>query len=268
MTKTVILILIVLFIFDCKGQTVVEICNNDLTPSNAAFYTTTAIEDWQAISSYYVQLNNILTTITSILSSLFTTSADQSSFTSLVQNQTSILNCTVPPFYILQTNQSSFQQLACCHIAQQRLTILSRLLNFANSRYLPIPPSPLSTGLLIENLSLLQQRAYYCSRFIVCAQEQSIMIPGCQVYLGLGDVMIYSATNSNYEIMLDQANTVVACVQAPTINTGCLTNSTFSLAYFLEFSSPELTYDASYAGVCGFQNLAYFSNQLSTAFCG
>ena len=257
-----------LFLFDCDGQTVVEICNNDLTPSNAEFYTATAIEDWQAISSYYVQLNNILITITSILSSLFTTSADQSSFTALVQNQTSILNCTVPPFYTLQTNQSSFQQLACCHIAQQRLTILTRLLNFANFRYLPIPPSPISTGLLLENLSLLQERAYYCSKFIVCAQEQSIMIPGCQVYLGLGDVMIYSSTNSNYEIMLDQASTVVACVEAPIINTGCLTNSTFSLSYFLEFSSPELTYDASYSQICGYENLSNFSYQLSNAFCG
>lgn len=239
---------------------------NSQAAIDSSSYTDGSITNWQEMAEFMTVLQSQLMSVISLLSNVF--SSDQSTFINIATNSTNPANCSVPSYTTLQTNWTSMQELLCCHIAQQRVTIVPQLLYYANGIYLQIRQTPLDVSLQISEMVYVQQAMRNFSKYITCSQQTSVMIPESQLAMNVAQAPIALQININYDTLITQATTIFGCVTFPTSTTDCVTNQTMTFENFTAFSSQELSYDLSFEDVCSYTALNSLYNDLTNPFCG
>lgn len=228
-------------------------------------YSAQNLAEWPQIAAAFAGIQGQLESIVAALTTLFASPADKGAFLALVDN------CTVPAYATLQTDQPTFQQLQCCNVAHQRNSVVFDLLTYAVGIYFPRTTFqlPVPTTIILDDMDFTQLIDIYCPNWIVCAQEETIMIQECQLMYGQSGAYLSTLFNANYIEMQGQANAAAACLYMPTNTTGCASNAPLVFSNFIAAWPPnDNSYDVTFYNTCSTAHLAALTLAINTVTCG
>jgi hypothetical protein len=217
--------------------------------------TNKSIQYWTQLAANMVDLGGRLTAIQGTMRALLVPS---------LANQTVFINCTVPPYVVLQTNQTAFEQLVCCHVIAQRRSTASRLLAALQAFYLP-QPLPINTNALVTDVSDLRASDLMTTPQMVCMADQRIAIPDTQCIRAQSGATVIAHLQAGYVNIENQLSSLAGCVGQPLEATDCLANTTATVAPSV-LTAPPL--DPLLARVCSPAALAALYTAIINAFCG
>lgn len=223
------------------------------------------------VTTYQDSSNNIWKELSAILVDInYHSDLTSASLSDLYDNSTVIQisgqNCSVPAFSILQNNETAMQSLICCHMKRFRRSVFIKTFILAQSTYAPswIKTEIPDIDFILRQIkdSQIAERAFFTIK--ACAQDKRIMIYGSQVLRGLFLSTAANRIRNAYLKFESQTLTLSSCINNPTENTGCISNTTISQP----IPQPDnLEYDILYSEVCGNDNLSDFYLKQNSINC-